>query len=121
MNHPFTNPYHIEGDYDGRIQRRIAADVPIAVVDQLKSTCPTQGVIQTTINILINKLLTELTKKGITDVTRQDDFKQYVANVIFTDGRDGYEPTGSATAGAVPHAATPPKRTRAKRVVSQGA
>ena len=77
---PFLNPYPTEGNYDPLIHSRLCADMPKAPYQFLQSINPQRGSMQTTVNLLIEKLITSLKQHGITDITRIEDAKIFIAN-----------------------------------------
>ena len=86
----FTNPYHVDKPYfDGPNKNLTRAPASLGVADHLflKSIRPQNGTINTTQNILFFKLCEALRAVGITDLSKQKDFEEFVGSVVITDGR----------------------------------
>jgi hypothetical protein len=77
----FQDPY--AGLPDERTSR-INANVPTEQYKMLQRIRTERGTIQTTTNILLEKLFNELESRGITDFTRVDDFESFVVNCRLT-------------------------------------
>lgn len=100
---PFLNPYR-----DAQRVRRLVADVAeqdflfIYAIRPMKRS----GTLQTTINLLWEKLCNECRRRNITDHTKLDEFEHLVANceLRLPDNNGG---TGSAVAGPLSNAIAP--------------
>ena len=88
----FVNPYL---GYEGPTNR-FNAIVPMSVFNRIKCCRLGNGTVQTTINILISKLIYELDRRNITGFTEQREFEQFVAGCQLCDsGANG--PAGTTT------------------------
>lgn len=77
LHDKFKNPY---GDLEDDAVRRLNADVPVDDYKMVQRILTERGAMQTTVNILWQKLINELKRLGITDFTRADDFIRLVCD-----------------------------------------
>ena len=91
----FTNPYPTVGNYNPVTHARLCADMPKAPYQFLQSINPQRGAMQTTVNLLVEKLTTALKQNGITDITRIEDAKHFIANCTIScaSARPAEQPT----------------------------
>lgn len=73
----FQNPY--ENVPDEGVSR-INSDVPTDEYKMVQRILTERGTIQTTVNLLWNKLINELKRRGITDYTHAEEFRNFVTN-----------------------------------------
>lgn len=97
----FANPYAgIE-----KTKRFHRIGVSISIEDNiLKHIRPAQGTIDGTINTLYKKLINELRKRGITDLTRSDDFEDFIVRceLVLPEERGGHSNGGPGSTSSSP-------------------
>ena len=95
----FVNPY--KGCVEANNYRRLNADVLKADYDFIRGLRLSNGTIQTTANIVWQKVCNALRERNITTVAQQGEFERFVANsvlVLPTDAihrRAGTPPSGN--------------------------
>jgi hypothetical protein len=98
----FRNPLELSGAYNPLTHGRVQVDMPKDDLNFFRSINPVKGMMQTTINILLVKLQTQLKSHGITTVTQCREYCDFLNNIHVTDGRESIVPIGSTPAGPVP-------------------
>ena len=107
MQSKFANPY--SGCVKGNNHHRLNIDVQKDRMAFLKGIRLTHGTIQTTINILIEKLYVALKTRGITTAAQADLFERFVAECELTLPR-------GASSGTMPKTNVRDDRGRAKGI-----
>lgn len=82
------NPLALAGTYNKDSHARFQVDMPKEDYNFFRRIDISKGLMQTLCNILLLKLQTQLKHHGITDISQQPEFREFVANVRITDGRE---------------------------------
>lgn len=100
----FTNPYKDARRLEADDPRRLVSDIARADFDYVKCLRTTQGTITTTVNILFQKLVNELKRRGITDISDKRRFEDFVVRCRLILPEDVGDLTGSPVGGAAQQA-----------------
>ena len=87
----FHSPYSVDHQsFSGDDKNVCRAPATIGVEDYnfIRSIRPISGTVNTTQTILWKRLCDALKLAGITDVSSQRDFEEFVVNLQITDGRE---------------------------------
>jgi len=79
MASQFVNPWISDPEPD---PIRLNAIVPQRIFQRIKQCRLSQGTMQTTINLLLQKLIVELDKRDITDCTDEKVYEELVVNSV---------------------------------------
>ncbi len=75
MPTPFLNPWPLKKS-DKSL--RLVSDIPPDQHDFLMGISPSKGNKQIIVNIIVNKIINELKRRGITNCTHRDEFERFI-------------------------------------------
>lgn len=96
---PFINPYKDVPSIDCR---RLTTDISVTDWNFVKLIRPRKGTFNVSMNLLWKAFVAELKRLDITDITKENEFESFVANLTITS-----RISGTTTSVGLPNGSTP--------------